>query len=189
MKPYNDHAVSPVVGVMLMIAVTIIIAALVSAFAGGALGGNSAKTPQATIKAVFSQSGGMQITNTGGDTLATANLIFTVVNDANFGQGLSAATTQIINKGIITDASGNALQTANGTSNVYSFGPGETLYISKSNIACSTLQPQVGAGSPGPDLSRLCFVEAANIGRSFTLTVSDKASGAVIAKTDVQIDP
>jgi archaeal type IV pilus assembly protein PilA len=31
----NDHAVSPVIGVMLMIVVTIIIAAVVSAFAGG----------------------------------------------------------------------------------------------------------------------------------------------------------
>jgi len=46
----HDSAVSPVVGVMLMLVVTIIIAAVVSAFAGG-LGGSQTKTPQATIVA------------------------------------------------------------------------------------------------------------------------------------------
>lgn len=46
----HDSAVSPVVGVMLMLVVTIIIAAVVSAFAGG-LGGSQVKTPVATIVA------------------------------------------------------------------------------------------------------------------------------------------
>jgi FlaG/FlaF family flagellin (archaellin) len=44
----NEHAVSPVVGVMLMLVVTIIIAAVVSAFAGG-LAGTQQKAPQASI--------------------------------------------------------------------------------------------------------------------------------------------
>ena len=46
----SDSAVSPVVGVMLMLVVTIIIAAVVSAFAGG-LGTDQHKTPQVTISA------------------------------------------------------------------------------------------------------------------------------------------
>ncbi|MFA5294815.1 MAG: type IV pilin N-terminal domain-containing protein [Methanoregulaceae archaeon] len=50
MKRMNNDGVSPVVGVMLMLVVTIIIAAVVSAFAGG-LGGSTEKAPQATIKA------------------------------------------------------------------------------------------------------------------------------------------
>lgn len=50
MKPLNESAVSPVVGVMLMLVVTIIIAAVVSAFAGG-LSGEQSKTPQVTLKA------------------------------------------------------------------------------------------------------------------------------------------
>jgi archaeal type IV pilus assembly protein PilA len=50
LKRMNSDAVSPVVGVMLMLVVTIIIAAVVSAFAGG-LGGGQQKTPQATIAA------------------------------------------------------------------------------------------------------------------------------------------
>jgi archaeal type IV pilus assembly protein PilA len=44
----DERAVSPVVGVMLMLVVTIIIAAVVSAFAGG-LGGTQQKTPAAVL--------------------------------------------------------------------------------------------------------------------------------------------
>jgi len=46
----NDEAVSPVIGVMLMLVVTIIIAAVVSAFAGG-LTGDQQKTPQVSLAA------------------------------------------------------------------------------------------------------------------------------------------
>jgi FlaG/FlaF family flagellin (archaellin) len=204
MKQVNQNAVSPVIGVMLMLVVTIIIAAVVSGFAGGLIG-NSQKIPQATIKGVFSQSGGMQIIDTGGDTLSGANLMFTVTNDPNFGQGLSTATTQILAKSIITDANGNALQNNDGTSSVTSFGLGQTLYINQSNLNPAILQPQVadqgssGTGgytftngvwsssSPKTDLWKLCFVNPASVGKTFTLTMSDKTSGATIAKTTVVI--
>jgi FlaG/FlaF family flagellin (archaellin) len=45
MKPSSDQAVSPVVGVMLMLVVVIIIAAVVSGFAGGMIGTNNQKAP------------------------------------------------------------------------------------------------------------------------------------------------
>ncbi len=45
---WADEAVSPVVGVMLMLVVTIIIAAVVSGFAGG-LASDETKAPQATL--------------------------------------------------------------------------------------------------------------------------------------------
>ena len=48
MRIKEESAVSPVVGVMLMLVVTIIIAAVVSGFAGG-LGGGTGKAPQASI--------------------------------------------------------------------------------------------------------------------------------------------
>lgn len=48
----QESAVSPVVGVMLMLVVTIIIAAVVSAFAGG-LNSDQSKTPQASLSAEF----------------------------------------------------------------------------------------------------------------------------------------
>jgi archaeal type IV pilus assembly protein PilA len=47
-KTLSEHAVSPVVGVMLMLVVTIIIAAVVSAFSGG-LAGTQQKAPTAVL--------------------------------------------------------------------------------------------------------------------------------------------
>ncbi len=91
MIQHKDSAVSPVVGVMLMLVVTIIIAAVVSAFAGG-MGSEQHKTPQTTmaIKSVIQSIGGtidpgtydlsypggytaangLQFENTGGDTFS-----------------------------------------------------------------------------------------------------------------------
>lgn len=59
----SDSAVSPVVGVMLMLVVTIIIAAVVSAFAGG-LSGNTQTAPQAAIDVRISSTGGGSMTGT-----------------------------------------------------------------------------------------------------------------------------
>ena len=54
----GEDAVSPVVGVMLMLVVTIIIAAVVSGFAGGLIGSNSnAKTPTLAMDVKIANSG------------------------------------------------------------------------------------------------------------------------------------
>jgi len=53
----GDEAVSPVVGVMLMLVVTIIIAAVVSGFAGGLIGGNNQKAPTLTMDVKVSNTG------------------------------------------------------------------------------------------------------------------------------------
>lgn len=63
----KNDAVSPVVGVMLMLVVTIIIAALVSAFAGGLATTTDVK-PTVTMEVSYSQSDGLIITNTGSTT-------------------------------------------------------------------------------------------------------------------------
>ncbi|MDD5024134.1 MAG: type IV pilin N-terminal domain-containing protein [Methanoregula sp.] len=91
MKRMTSDAVSPVVGVMLMLVVTIIIAAVVSAFSGG-LGGSQQKTPLVSITAEpvitgfsdedttdgsttdyatgFTAKNGIMFENTGGDTIS-----------------------------------------------------------------------------------------------------------------------
>lgn len=84
MTPKTDDAVSPVVGVMLMLVVTIIIAAVVSGFAGGLAGGTS-KPAQLSIKADYSQSTGMTISHMGGDTISTLNTKIYVAPTADFG--------------------------------------------------------------------------------------------------------
>ena len=53
----NDRAVSPVVGVMLMLVVVIIIATVVSGFAGGLVAGNSQKTPSLSMDVKITNSG------------------------------------------------------------------------------------------------------------------------------------
>ncbi|OPX64394.1 MULTISPECIES: type IV pilin N-terminal domain-containing protein [unclassified Methanoregula] len=94
MKTVSDSAVSPVVGVMLMLVVTIIIAAVVSAFAGG-LSGDQSKTPQTSLSARavieniqdtdetdwaptypagFSAKNGLLFENTGGDSFALSDI-------------------------------------------------------------------------------------------------------------------
>jgi hypothetical protein len=65
----NESAVSPVVGVMLMLVVTIIIAAVVSAFAGG-LGQGSSKAPQLSIGAEVHNNASIIIDFKGGDTVS-----------------------------------------------------------------------------------------------------------------------
>ena len=57
MKTRNDVAVSPVVGVMLMLVVVIIIAAVVSGFAGGLVGGSNQKAPALTMDISISNNG------------------------------------------------------------------------------------------------------------------------------------
>jgi len=92
----NDVAVSPVIGVMLMLVVTIIIAALVSTFAGSLTGGTDQACPSASIDVKINTGadngmGGTQPEITfemlSGDPIPTKNLkiITTYINNTHFG--------------------------------------------------------------------------------------------------------
>jgi flagellin-like protein len=200
LKP-DDNAVSPVVGVMMMLVVTIIIAAVVSAFAGSSMDSHQ-KAPQATIQGSFSISSGMEITHMGGDALAINDLVFTVRNSPVFGPNLEQATAQVLDKTIITDSQGRLLDYGDGSTNVTSFKSGDTLYINASSIRCDLLQPVVvpddytdKRGSDGYSYTSdgkyqnhwaLCFKNNDNIGNNFYLDVSDK-SGNLICRSEVTI--
>lgn len=78
----NTDAVSPVVGVMLMLVVTIIIAAVAASFAGN-LGGNAEKAPAAAFEVKLISNAGdagdqyvMTIEHLGGDPIPTKDLKF-----------------------------------------------------------------------------------------------------------------
>ena len=67
----KDDAVSPVIGVMLMLSITIIIAAVLMAFAGGMTDDKPA-TPSVDLSAEFVKSGEdivLRLSHNGGDTL------------------------------------------------------------------------------------------------------------------------
>ena len=58
MRFFSENAVSPVIGVMLMLVVTIIIAAVVSAYSGSMAAGTG-KSPNVNIRASYSQTNGL----------------------------------------------------------------------------------------------------------------------------------
>ena len=69
----KEDAVSPVVGVMLMLVVTIVIAAVVAAFAGG-LAEDTSKVPIASFKADVTAYDTIVFTHMGGDALEPSNI-------------------------------------------------------------------------------------------------------------------
>jgi len=74
----NDEAVSPVIGVILMVVITVIIAAVLAVFAFGV--GSPAKVPQTKLKieTVYGAPTILEITNTGGDPLVLKELSIAV---------------------------------------------------------------------------------------------------------------
>jgi archaeal type IV pilus assembly protein PilA len=189
----NEPAVSPVVGVMLMLVVTIIIAAVVSAFSGG-ITTSQKKVPQATIKGEFSVSDGMTIQHMGGDPLALKDTVFTIWDGPTFGEDAEEITKQTLDLKNMTDADGNPVIFSDGTYNISSFKAGSYLTISADKCSCDLLQPSIapsgvdGATYTGTATKRfgLCIRNAANIGNKFVLAVSDK-NGNLISQAEVTV--
>jgi hypothetical protein len=68
----NEWAVSPVVGVMLMLIVVIIIASVVSGFVGGLIGGKNLKDPQLAMDVSIANSGDWSTSYLKGEVTATS---------------------------------------------------------------------------------------------------------------------
>ncbi|WP_246982348.1 type IV pilin [Halorientalis marina] len=100
---HDDDAVSPVIGVILMVAITVILAAVIASFVLG-LGGNQQATPTASFTFDFTDpdaSGDdpyLAVTHDGGDTIKTSELYF---RGSNFGNniGQSDVTNHIQSTG------------------------------------------------------------------------------------------
>ena len=72
----NDEAVSPVIGVILMVAITVILAAVIAAFVFG-MSGNVQKTKVVAATALMTTDGGIDVTYQGGpdtDSLTAINI-------------------------------------------------------------------------------------------------------------------
>ena len=109
----KEDAVSPVIGVMLMLVVTIVIAAVVAAFAGG-LGSDVEMAPTAALDIDVTSDGKVKIESLSGEALVTKDISIKV-----------------------TDASGNSLGTGNlydqGTYKQLTFIPGTTSIVTLEN--------------------------------------------------------
>lgn len=177
----HTDAVSPVVGVMLMLVVTIVIAAIVSAFAGG-LQSNTQKTPNAQISAHYSQSQGMWFENDGPDSLATASTNVYVRCSDMFGgaeQMVWAVNKSAISNSASILSDNTAWVKSYGSSGVQMFGVGDRAYILPPYQNRTYLQPSASAS--------YSFDNSANLGKSFWLELTDK-NGHTIAKTFVKIE-
>ena len=69
----DDRAVSPVIGVILMVAITVILAAVIGAFVLG-IGSNQEKAPQASLSFNYDGSGNVKVLHDGGETIDAARL-------------------------------------------------------------------------------------------------------------------
>jgi archaeal type IV pilus assembly protein PilA len=178
----HERGVSPVIGVMLMLVVTIIIAALVSAVAGG-MGKSTEKTPEASLTGTFSQSSGLILYHNGGDSLVTKDIQIIARRSDEFGAGKGVISAITVNASTITDQSGNNWITSSGTYLVMSWRPGEPMYITKDNLANSGLM--VGGYWKGTETS---LTDPSNLGKTVTFDIGYK-NGKTIASTAVVIQP
>jgi len=193
----NDCAVSPVVGVMLMLVVTIIIAAIVSGFAGG-MAGSTSKSAQVSIKADYSQSEGMTIHHMGGDVINTLNTkvyVSPTADFAGFDQLRWAVNTSALM--VSKDPTDRPWYdaTIDATDNARTFQPGEVAVVSVDNLG--QVQPQTyqsvydddsGFNATAGDSRYYGFRNTNAIGQRFILSLVDN-SGRTIAQTEVQVRP
>ena len=70
----DDRAVSPVIGVILMVAITVILAAVIGTFVLGLGDQVSESAPQASFSFDFNDSSGVNVTHEGGETLEAGNI-------------------------------------------------------------------------------------------------------------------
>lgn len=195
-KIFLDEGVSPVVGVMLMLVVTIVIAAVVSAFSGG-LTSDTKKTPQMSIKATYSNSTGMTISHQGGDTVNTLTTNFIVSPSSDFGSYDQLRWN--VNSSVIFIRRDGSDKPWNDPSKSYTsqlartFQGGDTATISVSDLS----QVQPGTYTTNTDASgRLTdafysgygFDYPTAMGQRFNLQLVDD-SGKTIAQTEVTIVP
>ena len=183
----GSEAASPVVGVMLMLSVTLILAALVGGFVGG-LPDEGNKASNVAIKATYSQTEGLAVTHMGGDVIGTLDTVVLVRLSNSFGDVTHMSwkidPCNIVNKrGELTKTV--PWLTKTGSAGVVSFAAGDTAYVVPDKDKQNTGEYlQNGLKSD----NKYSFDNKANVGKEFLLEFSD-TSGTTFAKTRVIIAP
>lgn len=202
MKTKVDSAVSPVIGILLMLVVTVIIAAVVSTFAGNLVQGQQ-NVPTAHINGVFSVQNGFTIQHAGGDSIPINDMVITLRHPRIFGPGLDYMAEDVDVLSLIKSGSTGEFwfnQTANAF-NVVSFNAGDSAVISPDDCMCDILQPSIVPNYYRDELAAdgytytgtrttfwsLCFKNNDNNGKYFIMDVSDKATGKLISTARISI--
>jgi flagellin-like protein len=97
----NEEAVSPVIGVILMVAITVILAAVIAAFVFG-MAGNVGKTKVVAITAQRPSETNISVTNMGGPDVLTLTQLNVSVDGTASTSGLTKDTGSTVN--IITSS-------------------------------------------------------------------------------------
>lgn len=182
----HEDGVSPVVGVMLMLVVTIIIAAVVSAFAGG-MGSSQSKTPQVSLSAEYSISNGMKIYHNGGDVLTIGDFKILIKPSKNFDSIESDNYVTVINQSLISD--GNSMwYGSKGERRVPRFAPGDIAIISAENCSTEKLAPSMMYDPPGPGpIYNYGYNRTEKIGATFFLDfVTNDGKRIIIIEVPIQ---
>lgn len=112
MMKKNEEAVSPVIGVILMVAITVILAAVIAAFVFG-MAGNVSKTKVVSVTAQRTTSSSVALTNMGGQDVNALSAAIDISGDVS---GTNTVGTKVgSTKTVATTASTNARVIATGT--------------------------------------------------------------------------
>lgn len=184
-----DNAISPVVGVMLMLVVTIIIAAVVSAFAGG-MADSQDMTPQLNIQAEYSQLDGMKIYHNGGDTLTIGEFKIFLTPSKNLYSIESDAYVTEIDQKLISNGQLVMWYDEKGGRAVPRFAAGDLAIINASNCATEKLTPSLMwyPDEPYIPVGNYGINTTEAVGATFFLDFTTM-DGKKIARVEVPITP
>ena len=173
----HDEAVSPVIGVLLMLTLTLIIAAIVNSYAGGLMETES-KAPSVTLQATYSVAHGMEIRHVSGDPLPTSIVKVMVRPSETFGRNASQYSSQV-GKQYITDVNGSSWATG-----ITSLKPGDVNYIANTSpqYNLSFLQSDILDSRYSP----YWFNQTQNRGNTFFLEIYYK--NTMISRNEVLIE-
>jgi flagellin-like protein len=108
----NDEGISPVIGVILMVAITVILAAVIAAFVFG-MAGNISKTRVVAVTVTKQGSSGITLTDDGGQDQGSLNVI-NATTSPNLPTSCTAPATLIgSNCQLVSPSVGSTLQLVN----------------------------------------------------------------------------
>lgn len=170
-----EDAVSPVIGVLLMLTLTLIIAAIVNSYAGGLMV-TEPKAPAVTLQVIYYQQGtGMEIRHISGDPIPTSSVKLMIRPSETMGRNAGQFPAEI-NKSYITNLSG----TQSWTHGITSIKPGEVFYILGDRNTGNLPHLQDGI----PEI--YWFNATENLGNTFFLEVYYK--NTMISRNEVLIE-
>ena len=170
-----EQAVSPVIGVLLMLTLTLLIAAIVNSYAGG-LVETEPKAPSLTIQSSYHQNGtGMEIRHISGDPLPTESVKVVVRPSDSMGK-VAGQYPSTVNKSYITNLSG----TQSWSTGITSMRPGDICYILGSSLSGNLTCLQDGIDN------QYWFNQTYNLGNTFFLEIYYK--NTMISRSEVLIE-